>query len=376
MRVLALEALARWDHPSAGCSPSEFIPFAEESGLIVALGRHLRAQACSHSWQTPLPSPPRLAPNVSAREVQRSDSAARSPAPPSQGRPCAPCLEIEFTETAVFANPTRAAEAAACLREAGASVALDDFGTGYSSLTHLRELPIDRVKVDRSFVASCLEDRSAAAILVGVTRLAHDLDIEVVAEGIETEEQLQFVRQIGCDAAQGFLARPMAVEDCTQYLRRQRGGAVAGHRAAARTAAFSERLECGSADPRQPVFSSRVRKPISEVRRESDDRRGTSMAQERIEQGVGVFVFDPSYRLRDCDRHLSALVGLTREELLGLDLQALQRADLLALSCALKGEEGTFRGFVSWSPEDPPLHVSERVSRFATPRAASRGASS
>ena len=131
-----------------------------------------------------------MAINISAREVQRSDvcGEVRRAADAAGLEPA--CLEIEFTETAVLANPARAADVAHCLREAGATVALDDFGTGYSSLTHLRQLPIDRVKIDRSFVASCLEDRSASAILVGATRLAHDLGVEVVAEGVETQAQL------------------------------------------------------------------------------------------------------------------------------------------------------------------------------------------
>ena len=225
-----VEALARWEHPTRGLlSPAEFIPFAEESGLIVPLGRGLLEQACGHlkGWQGTLAAAPRVAINVSAREVQRSDvcgevkrAAAAVGLEPSS-------LEIEFTETAVLADPGRAAEVAACLRRMGATVALDDFGTGYSSLTHLRELPIDCVKIDRSFVASCLEDRSASAILVAVTHLAHDLGMEVVAEGVETQAQLEFVRAVGWDAAQGYyLARPMPHEDCTEYLLRAAEGPV------------------------------------------------------------------------------------------------------------------------------------------------------
>ncbi len=230
MRVQAVEALARWDHPERGLvPPAEFVPFAEESGLIVSLGRHLRTRACADlkGWQTSLAMPPRMAINISAREVQRSDvcGEVRRAADAAGLEPA--CLEIEFTETAVLANPARAADVAHCLREAGATVALDDFGTGYSSLTHLRQLPIDRVKIDRSFVASCLEDRSASAILVGATRLAHDLGVEVVAEGVETQAQLEFVREAGCDAAQGyFLARPLSHDDCTAYLKAAEGATV------------------------------------------------------------------------------------------------------------------------------------------------------
>ena len=230
MRVQAVEALARWQHPKRGLvAPVEFIPFAEESGLIISLGAHLLGQACGQlrSWQKTLASPPRLAINISAREVQRSDVCGEVRGAAAKAGLKLSALEIEFTETAVLADPGRAAETAACLHQAGATVALDDFGTGYSSLTHLRELPIDRVKIDRSFVESCLEDHSAAAILVAVTHLAHDLHMEVVAEGVETQAQLEFVREVGCDAAQGYyLARPLPLDDCTEYLRRAAVGPV------------------------------------------------------------------------------------------------------------------------------------------------------
>ncbi len=230
MQTTSVEALARWNHPKRGLvSPAEFIPFAEESGLIVTLGRHLLTEACGHlkGWHAALEAPPRVCVNVSAREVQRSDvcdgvkrAAARAGIAPSS-------LEIEFTETAVLANPARAAEVARCLSDAGASVSLDDFGTGYSSLTHLHQLPIDRVKIDRSFVGSCLSDRSASSILVGVTHLAHDLGMEVVAEGVESEAQLEFVKAVGCDAAQGYhLARPLPHAEATEHLRRAAKGPV------------------------------------------------------------------------------------------------------------------------------------------------------
>jgi EAL domain-containing protein (putative c-di-GMP-specific phosphodiesterase class I) len=230
MRVQAVEALARWNHPERGLlSPLEFLPFAEESGLIVPLGRGLRQQACGHlkSWRGSLPSALRLALNVSAREVQRSDVCGEVKRAAAAAGLAPSCLEIEFTETAVLADPRRAAEVAAGLRDAGATVALDDFGTGYSALTHLRELPIDCVKIDRSFVGSCLKDRSASAILVAVTHLAHDLGMQVVAEGVETQAQLDFVRAVGCDAAQGYhVARPLPHAECTEYLLRAADGPV------------------------------------------------------------------------------------------------------------------------------------------------------
>jgi diguanylate cyclase (GGDEF)-like protein/PAS domain S-box-containing protein len=228
MNVQALEALVRWEHPERGLlAPGEFIGFAEETAVIVPLGRHILERACDHhkGWHESLGTPPRLAINVSAREFQRTDvcGQVREVAEAAGLSPSA--LEIEITETAVLADPAHAAEVADCLREAGATIALDDFGTGYSSLTHLRDLPIDRVKIDSSFVTCCLEDRSAAAILVGITHIAHDLGMEVVAEGVETQAQLDFVRAVGCDAAQGYhLARPMSHADCTEYLLRAAEG--------------------------------------------------------------------------------------------------------------------------------------------------------
>ena len=230
MRVTGVEALVRWQHAERGLvSPDEFIPFAEESGLIEELGGFVLREGCSRAaaWHAALDSRPRLAVNVSAREIHRTDvcgqvrKVARKAGLPLEH------IEVEITETAVLADPEHAAEVAACLREAGASVALDDFGTGYSSLTHLRELPIDRVKIDQSFVASCLDDRSASAILVAVTHLAHDLGMEVVAEGVETQAQLDFLRAVGCDAAQGYhLARPLPHDECTDYLLRAQQGPV------------------------------------------------------------------------------------------------------------------------------------------------------
>ena len=231
--VAALEALVRWQHPKRGLlAPGEFIVFAEQTGLIENIGYLVLRAACAQirSWQALFGHAPRLAVNVSAREFQRTSlvdalqrSIAASGLAPQQ-------LEVEITETAILADPGRAAHVVGELRAAGFSVALDDFGTGYSSLSHLRELAIDRVKIDRSFVSNCLVDDSAGAIVTAVTRLAHSLGLEVVAEGVETTAQLGFLRRAGCDLLQGFLFAPaLTASECETMLRDDgRGANVVG----------------------------------------------------------------------------------------------------------------------------------------------------
>ena len=226
MRIVGVEALARWQRPQRGLTaPEEFIPFAEETGFIVELGRGLFGQACAQlsTWADSLAVPPRIAFNVSAREFQRSEFCDEMLLAAARAGARHELLEVEITETAILADPVRAAAVSARLREAGVTVALDDFGTGFSSLTHLRELPIDRVKLDRSFVGHCLSDASAAVIIESVTMLAHRLGLQVVAEGVETAEELAFIRGAGCDIVQGYyFARPLPVGECEVLLRRGR----------------------------------------------------------------------------------------------------------------------------------------------------------
>ncbi|MBC7172750.1 MAG: EAL domain-containing protein, partial [Polyangiaceae bacterium] len=144
------------------------------------------------------------------------DAAALSPA----------SFELELTETAVLADPERARATMTALRACGFSVALDDFGTGFSCLTHLRDLPIDRVKIDRSFVAAVREDATARAIVGAVVSLAHTLGLEVVAEGVETEAQADMLLAFGCDLAQGYLYSPPLPEDEFEaWVREREGGA-------------------------------------------------------------------------------------------------------------------------------------------------------
>jgi len=207
------EVLLRWQHPDNGMiSPGEFIPLAEESRLIVALDRWVFTQSCLllQQWQPMLSSLPSLSVNLSARQLQEPDlvewcvnTVRRHGLRPEQ-------LELEVTETAFINLADDVMRQLAELREAGFRLALDDFGTGYSSLTYLRRLPLDVVKIDRSFVADLCADKRAATLLKGVMQLLSELEFSVVADGIETEEQAELLQRIGCTTGQGFLYyRPM-----------------------------------------------------------------------------------------------------------------------------------------------------------------------
>jgi diguanylate cyclase (GGDEF)-like protein/PAS domain S-box-containing protein len=212
-RIVGAEALARWQHPTRGLvMPAEFIPLAEETGLIAPLDEWLTRRACADI--AALGHGLRLAVNVSARELRSQgllpaieQALAQSGLSPQQ-------LEVEITETAIMADPENARRLLDELRAHKLSVALDDFGTGFSSLSHLHQLPINRVKIDRSFVSHIEDDRHAAAIVTAVTQLARSLELAVMAEGVETEQQREFLLGIGCSEAQGYLlGRPMPLAE-------------------------------------------------------------------------------------------------------------------------------------------------------------------
>jgi diguanylate cyclase (GGDEF)-like protein/PAS domain S-box-containing protein len=222
LQVIGLEALVRWAHPERGLlAPCEFIPLAEETGLITALDHLVLNAACSdvRSLAAPSSRSLRLAVNLSARElgsvslVEGVGQILRDhDFPPS-------LLEVEVTETAAMAQGDVASSAVAALKGLGVTVALDDFGTGYSSLSHLQGLAVQRLKIDRAFVKDLPSNADSAAIASAVISLAHSLGIGVIAEGVETEAQLEFLRERGCDEAQGFLfARPMPAEGLAALL--------------------------------------------------------------------------------------------------------------------------------------------------------------
>ena len=221
-----LEALVRWTHPERGLvSPGEFIPLAERTGLIVPLGRWILEQVLAQvaAWLEAGLAPLSLgvAVNVSARQFAQPDWVAEVQQRLANARMTAECLKLEVTESLLMANPDTAAAKMRELRSAGVRFALDDFGTGYSSLAYLQDLPLDYLKVDRSFVQRIGESGAGEGIIEAVLAMAGHLDLGVIAEGVETAEQAAFLRERGGDVGQGFYwSRPLPPAEVTALLPR------------------------------------------------------------------------------------------------------------------------------------------------------------
>ncbi len=208
-RVVGLEGLVRWDHPQLGIlAPASFVPIAEEAGLIVPLDEAVLRQAAADSarWRAEHPQLHlSMAVNLSAHHLRHAGLAERVGKVMAERGLDPSGLCIELTESVLMEDRDRHAATLGSLRRMGVRLAIDDFGTGYSSLTYLRRFPVDIVKIDRSFVAGLGSDPRDTAIVRGVIELAHALDLVVVAEGIERPEQLEELRTLRCDLAQGYL---------------------------------------------------------------------------------------------------------------------------------------------------------------------------
>ncbi|MBF0294156.1 MAG: EAL domain-containing protein [Magnetococcales bacterium] len=221
-RVIGMEALARWRHPEQGMvSPGEFIPVAEESGLILPLGRWALQTAChqTRQWLDQGFAPLKVAVNLSIRQLRQSTlveevrtALEESGLPPD-------ALELEVTETMMMENLEESVALLRQLRGMGLTVAVDDFGVGHSSLTYLKQLPIDVLKIDQSFVRDLAVDNDDAVIVSAIIALGRSLRLTVVAEGVENVDQLEFLRREGCDELQGYyFSRPLDVDAFTQLL--------------------------------------------------------------------------------------------------------------------------------------------------------------
>ena len=221
-QVVGLEALLRWRHPERGLVPPlKFIAIAEDTGQIEAIGAWVLEQALAQvaRWRAADWPTLRVAVNLSAQQLRNEGFVPLvAQALQRHGLP-GQALELEITESVAMRDPARTGEMLRLLRSQGVALAIDDFGTGHSSLAYLKQLPLSCLKLDRSFVMDIEHDANSAAICTATIQMAHSLGLGVVAEGVETEMQLEFLRRLGCDIAQGYhLSRPMAVDDCTAFL--------------------------------------------------------------------------------------------------------------------------------------------------------------
>ncbi len=221
-QVTGMEALARWNHPTRGpLPPIEFIGLAEQTGLIDQLGPVLLRNAClsAVAWQSEVAVAPRLHVNISGRQLADDQFATvvrnvLAETGLDAGRLC-----LEISESDLQGDTDVAIRALLRLKDVGVDLAIDDFGTGVSSLPHLRSFPVDLLKVDRSFIDGLGPDPEDSAIAAAIVSLAHNLEIEAVAEGVETVEQVSELKALGCDEAQGYLfAHPMASDEVIPYL--------------------------------------------------------------------------------------------------------------------------------------------------------------
>jgi PAS domain S-box-containing protein len=222
-KIAGFEALTRWQRPEGIVSPFEFIAVAEEIGLIIPMNRQLLHEACQHlrSWQSEFPSSPPLtmSVNVSSREFAQPDLASeiRKALPQTGVDPG--CLQLEIIETIAMGDAEKSGRVLAQLQALGVRLSIDDFGTGYSSLSRLRRIPVDTLKIDRAFISHMDSDPESREIVRIIIMLAHNLGLKVVAEGAETEEHVNLLKQLNCEMVQGyFFSRPADDEAMLKLL--------------------------------------------------------------------------------------------------------------------------------------------------------------
>jgi diguanylate cyclase (GGDEF)-like protein len=221
-KICGLEALLRWRHPEKGVVlPGEFVPILEDTGLIVQVGEWAIREVCGqiNIWRDDSLSVPPVTVNLSARQFQQKDLESTVRRILRETRVAPAFLQFELTESLLMQEPEAAARTLRGLRESGVKLSVDDFGTGYSSLAYLKRFPLDSLKIDRTFIRDITTDPEDAAITLAIIGLAHNLNVKVVAEGVETREQLELLRKNGCDEIQGYLfSRPTTADACARML--------------------------------------------------------------------------------------------------------------------------------------------------------------
>ena len=225
-RMTGMEALMRWRHPDLGMVPlAHFIPIAEETGLIESIGKWAIMTACrqNKAWQDQGYPPMRVAVNLSARQFNDEALVQSIAAILEETRLDASCLELEITESMIMHNVGTTMQKLTALGDIGIRIAIDDFGTGHSSLAYLKRFPIDTLKIDRSFIADLTRNTEDKTIIAAIITMGKSLDLIVVAEGVETVEQLDFLRAHGCDEYQGYYAhKPMPAGEFVRFLQGER----------------------------------------------------------------------------------------------------------------------------------------------------------
>jgi EAL domain-containing protein (putative c-di-GMP-specific phosphodiesterase class I) len=209
-RIVGVEALIRWNHPDKGMvMPNHFIPLAEESGLIVPIGEWVLRAACKQNktWQSEGYAPIPISVNLSMRQFFQHNLKGKIRHVLEQTELDPQYLELEITESMTM-DVDHAIQSLLELKELGVNVSIDDFGTGYSSLYYLKKFPIDKLKIDRSFVRDIMVDPNDAAIVATIIAMTHHLNLKVIAEGVETEDQLKFLYQNRCNEVQGYWFSP------------------------------------------------------------------------------------------------------------------------------------------------------------------------
>ena len=223
-KVMGAEALLRWEHPDRGLiSPSEFIPLLEETGLIVPVGEWVLRQACEWAAGQQKFGDMRVSVNLSGRQFRVRDLGDQVTRALTASRLKPELLELEITESVLMQSDEISTANPMALSKLGVRLAIDDFGTGYSSLSYLKRFPIKTLKIDRAFIRDVINDQDDAAIVTAIIAMAHSLKVEVVAEGVESEQQLDFLRRLDCDTVQGFLVgHAVSAAEINRFLARGR----------------------------------------------------------------------------------------------------------------------------------------------------------